>query len=144
MKSMKAKKCFMIGVLISLAGVVSIFLILWGAVNLFLNSSPGRRLLASKVAAAVGAPLEFDRATVMPWGVVRMTGVKMDVPEGGESSSPFFESRELEIRAAPASLLGRRVEVSRVILVEPVISLVRDEAGGFLLPSVFRDRPPRW
>ena len=60
--------------LIFVSAAVVIFVVLWGVVNGILNSDAGRQFFASRVAKAVGSPLEYERAMVWPWGMVRLSG----------------------------------------------------------------------
>ena len=71
-------------VILGLALVAGLFLAVWLAVNVAINSGPGKRVLAGKVAGMVGAPLEFERAWMMPWGTLRLIEPRMKVPAKGD------------------------------------------------------------
>ncbi|MEM8953785.1 MAG: hypothetical protein AAGD22_06520 [Verrucomicrobiota bacterium] len=113
----------------------------WGALNFALNSEKGRLTVSSQVTRMVGVPLEYDRASFLPWGVVRLKGVKMAVVEEQDQLPPFLACRELEVKAAPLSFFHRNVRVTQVALKNPVFSVVRNERGELRLPAFFQEWP---
>ncbi len=109
----------------------------WAIGNVFLNLSSTKQRIERKAFQLAGAPLEIGRILVLPWGEVRLTGLRLNRPgatDVREEISPLVSCGEIRVEVAPLSLLTGNIRVRKVEILDPALSVVRSRNGGVLLP----------
>jgi hypothetical protein len=132
------------------AGILGTVLVLWAGAALLLRALLDPQVVAQwaepRAEAALNRPVSIEgvRLAFFPRFGADLTGVEVgNTPEFGEGL-PLMEVDRVRLRVAFRPLLARRVEVSDVRIVNPVLRLLVDEEGrtnfGELAPA--GDEPP--
>jgi hypothetical protein len=132
------------------AGVVGVVVLLWIGAALLLRALVDPEAVARwaepRAEAALNRPVSIEgvRLAFFPRFGADLTGLEVgNTPEFGEGL-PLMEVERVRLRVAFRPLLARRIEVSDVRIVDPVLRLLVDEEGrsnfGELTPA--GDEPP--
>jgi hypothetical protein len=127
------------------AGILGTVLVLWAGAALLLRALLDPQAVAQwaepRAETALNRPVSIEgvRLTFFPRFGADLTGVEVgNTPEFGEGL-PLMEVDQVRLRVAFRPLLARRVEVSDVRIVNPVLRLLVDEEGrtnfGELAPA---------
>ncbi len=112
--------------------VLGVFVLLLVAVNLFLQSSEVQKRIRIATAASIGLPVEIGGASYTPWSGLTLS--RLEVADPGRPSENVFTARKLNARMALWLLLQRKVVITAVRLVDPVLVVPEDSEGVFLPP----------
>lgn len=121
-------------------GVVAALALLVGGGVLFLHTPWGgellRRVAVGQIDGAIAGHLAVDR---LRFGTnrLRLAGVELRDPEGGLVA----RVRELDVAFSPIGLLRRRIDLSRVSIIEPELRLRDDRRGSNLSRALASRRP---
>jgi len=119
----------------AIVGAVVIFggaILFYAATNLNSIIAERRQTILDKVSASLGRQVHADDIKVtLGWGILAdVTGVQVaDDPD--ISKKPFIEASNVYTRLELLPLLGRRIEVTEVVLDKPVIRIVQTRDGTF-------------
>src|SRR3989442_384662 len=105
---------------------------------------PGPTNDATTRKTSVDYPLGAERVgfTIRGGAGVTLAGVSIAEERGLGSQDPFLTAREIELRLQLLPLLRRRLVVDRVLVEEPVVSLVRTESGAMNVDSLGKRAAP--
>src|SRR5208282_860951 len=129
------------------AGIVGAVVIFAGAILFYaatnLNSiiAERRQTILDKVSTALGRQVHADDIKVsLGWGILAdVTGVQV-ADDPAISNKPFIEANNVYARLELIPLLARRIEVTEVLLDEPVIRIVQTRGGAFNVSTLGRKR----
>ena len=109
----------------------------------YVASTHSDRLLA-EVGKGLGRELGAERVgfTIRGGAGVTLAGVSIAEEPGLGAQDPFLTAREIELRLQLLPLLRRRLVVDRVLVEEPVVSLVRTESGAMNVDSLGKRAAP--
>jgi uncharacterized protein involved in outer membrane biogenesis len=130
-------------IVVIIAAVVGSIVVLVGAVLFYaamnLNSiiAERRQPLLDKVSASLGRPVHAaDIKTTLGWGIdADITGVQIG-DDPAISDKPFVEASDVYAKLRLIPLLGRRIEVSEVVLDKPVIRIVQGRDGTYNVSTI--------
>jgi len=118
-----------------LAVIFAVPLVFAGALlaGLYLLFSPSFLTveMARIVAEATGKTLAFSsspRLAVWPEPAVVFKGVRLSDPNG-DAETPFVDIEQMNVRIGAAALIGRRVEIEEIRLLNPRLNLIVDSQG---------------
>lgn len=114
------------------AVVVGLFLIVTLAVNLYLQSETVQERIKLATAASLGMPVEIGGAFYTPWSGLTLTNIKVEDPQ--RPSEELFQARQLNARMALLPLLQRKVVITAVRLIDPLLVVPEDSRGVTLPP----------
>src|SRR5438128_3684127 len=109
----------------------------------YVASTHSDRLLA-EVGKGLARELGAERVgfTIRGGAGVTLAGVSIAEEPGLGSQDPFLTAREIELRLQLLPLLRRRLVVDRVLVEEPVVSLVRTGSGAMNVDSLGKRAAP--
>lgn len=116
------------------ASVLGLLLLLLLAINLYLQSAQVQERIRLATAASIGLPVEIGGASYTPWSGLTLSRISVADPE--RPSDQLFTARKLNARLALWPLLQRKVVITAVRLIDPVL-VVPEDSQGVVLP------PPR-
>jgi uncharacterized protein involved in outer membrane biogenesis len=116
------------------AALVGLALLLLLAINLYLQSSQVQERIRLATAASIGLPVEIGGAAYTPWSGLTLSRISVADPE--RPSEELFTARKLNARMALWPLLQRKVVITAVRLIDPIL-VVPEDSQGVVLP------PPR-
>jgi len=134
-------------VIVAAAAIVGAVVIFTGAILFYaaanLNSiiAERRQTILDKVSTALGRPIHAgDIKVSLGWGIMAdVTGVRVaDDPD--ISKKPFIEASNVYTRLQLLPLLARRIEVTEVVLDQPVIRIVQTRDGTFNVSTLGRKK----
>lgn len=133
-------------ILIGGGGIVGLLVAALVALPLFIDVNAYKPMIAAEVKKATGRDLVLDgpiALSLLPMPVVSVAGVRFfNVP--GAKNPNMVEIKSVTVKPSLLALLGGRIEVSEVTLVEPKIVLEIDRDGKpnwEFAPSVAEARP---
>ena len=117
-------------------GVIALVLLiaasLFVAVNVLVDRNADR--LVQEIQKSLGRKLTFDQLQPDFWGSLGLSVMQLRVAEDQRfAASPFIQTKKLKLQLGWLPLLLGRVEVKRLILDEPEIQIIRNEAGNLNL-----------
>ncbi|MGH9895657.1 MAG: AsmA family protein, partial [bacterium] len=112
----------------------------------FLNTlvDKNRYRLVQELQKSLGRSLTFEELRLDFWGGPGLSVTQVRVAEDPRfAAAPFIQSKELRMQLRWLPLLWGRVEVRKLILDEPEIQIIRNEAGNLNLfaLAVARESP---
>jgi uncharacterized protein involved in outer membrane biogenesis len=115
--------------LIALGLVAASFFV---SVNILVDRNADR--LIQEIQKSLGRKLTFDQLQPDFWGSPGLSVTQLRVAEDQRfAATPFIQTKRLKLQLAWLPLLLGRVEVKRMILDEPEIQIIRNEAGSLNL-----------
>ncbi len=122
-----------VGSIVVLAGAV----LFYAAMNLNSIIAERRQSLLDKVSASLGRPVHAaDIKTTLGWGIdADITGVQIG-DDPAISDKPFVEASDVYAKLRLIPLLGRRIEVSEVVLDTPIIRIVQGRDGTYNVSTI--------
>ena len=129
-------------VIASIVGALILALIaifIYAAANLNAIIAENRGFLLERVSAALGRKIEVAQIKAqLGWGVsADLTGVTV-ADDPGFSARPFVSASAVSAKLELIPLLARQLRVSKVVLEEPEIRIVRNGQGQFNLSTLGR------
>jgi len=119
---------WLVVVLVVLAVVVSVMGFAAARLDGFLTAH--RKEIARRIGAAIGRTVAFDGVGVSLRHGVGMRLDKLRIADGPAfGRTDFLSVDRVDVRVKLLPLLSRRVEVSRVLLDQPIVNLVRSDKG---------------
>ncbi len=97
-----------------------------------------KRIVLPRVSEAVHATVTVDDASVSPFSSVVLRGLKVQPRAGAE---PLVTIAEVEARYSLFDIIGGNINVSSIVLRDPIIQLVENADGTSNLDPLL-DRPP--
>jgi uncharacterized protein involved in outer membrane biogenesis len=134
-------------VIVTAAAIVGAVVIFFGAILFYaatnLNSiiAERRQPILEKVSTALGRDVHIDDIKVsFGWGILAdVTGVQVaDHPD--ISNKPFIEASNVYARLQLIPLLARRIEVTEIVLDQPVIRIVQTRDGTLNVSTLGRKK----
>lgn len=110
------------------AGVI-LFALFILAVNLYVQSEGVKRKIQTQLSEAVGLPVDVFRTSYTPWGGFRLSKIQCRRSADSSSGEAFLTLDRVEVQAKFFSLLQGQVNVSRLLLHAPELT-IRQEASG--------------
>lgn len=128
------RKFFSFCAYISACAAVGVALIVAGVSYVARDLPYYARLALATYEQAGGLRILFDD---IDWSVTSGAGVRIRnlIISDPREPVPLFTSKSLTVRVSLASLLKRRFTVSKIILQDPEITLVKKVDGGFYVPE---------
>ncbi len=126
-----------VGAVVNFAGAI----LFYAVANLDSIIAERRRPILNKVSTALGRRIHIDDIKVsLGWGILAdVTGVQVaDDPD--ISQKPFIEAGNVYARLELIPLLARRIEITEVVLDEPVIRIVQTRDGTLNLSTLGRKK----
>src|SRR5579863_4332938 len=126
-----------VGSIVVLAGAI----LFYAAMNLNSIIAERRQTLLDKVSASLGRPVHAaDIKATLGWGIdADITGVQIG-DDPAISDKPFVEASDVYTKLRLIPLLGRRIEVSEVVLDKPVIRIVQGRDGTYNVSTIGRNK----
>src|SRR5215472_1639078 len=117
--------------------LIAIFI--YAAANLNSIIAENRGFLLQRVSAALGRKIEVAQIKAqLGWGVsADLTGVTV-ADDPGFSARPFVSASAVSAKLELIPLLARQLRVSKVVLEEPEIRIVRNGQGQFNVSTIGR------
>src|SRR5713226_464540 len=124
------KILLIIGAVIGVVIIVVIGLVGYAVVNLNSIIASNRTYILTRASDALGRPIEAqDIKASVGWGVMMdITGVKI-ADDPAFSQLPFVQAGEVYALFEFVPLLARQVKVTRLLLKEPHVRIIRNKAG---------------
>jgi uncharacterized protein involved in outer membrane biogenesis len=118
------------GAVIGVFVVVVIGLVGYAVVNLNSIIASNRTYILTRASDALGRPIEAqDIKASVGWGVMMdISGVKI-ADDPAFSQLPFIQAGDVYAKVEFVPLLARQVKVTRLLLKEPHVRIIRDRAG---------------
>ena len=123
---MKKKLLVIAGVVIGLIAVVIIGLTLY--VKSYLQSDKLKALIIPKVEQATGRKVNIDAINVSIFSGISVLGIHLKETDGAKD---FVAAREFVLKYDLMPLLSKKLVINSVQLVDPSLSVTRDENGRF-------------
>jgi AsmA protein len=126
--------------LLIIAGVIALVFVAVAAlalVNLNALINRNKDYLLAKGQEALGRSLAVDDIGVTLWGGI---GVRLKqfslADDPAFSKEPFVRAADLQINVQLLPLLRKEIQISRMILHQPVINVIRDQTGQFNFSTI--------
>src|SRR5262245_6434416 len=112
----------------ALAGLALAWIILDVSLNrLVLKNLPSLR---AQIAADLGRQLAFDELQFSVWRGISLSARNLRVADDPHfAATPFIEAKELRMPLRWGALLRGKIEISKYVLKEPEIQIIRSESG---------------
>ena len=122
-----------LGAIVIFIGVI----LFYAASNLNSIIAERRQTILDKVSTSLGRPVHAaDIKVSLGWGIMAdVTGVQV-ADDPAVSTKPFIEASDVYTKLNLMPLLGRRIEVTEVVLDKPVIRIVQNRDGSYNVSTV--------
>jgi len=117
--------------LIGVGGFIGLLVVVLVAAPFFIDVNSYRPLIVSQVKAATGRDLVLEgpiSLSLLPTPAVSVQGAKLSNAPGAKTAN-MVEVKSVTVKPSLLGLLGGRIEIAEVALVEPRIALEVDAAG---------------
>jgi len=122
------RRWILLGLGVTLVAIVGVAVFAISQLDDYLNQN--RAWLEQQAEAAVGRPVAFEEIGVSVWpGLGVRLGALRVGDDPGFSTEDFVRVRDAEVRVRVLPALFGRYEISRIVLAEPSITIVRTDAG---------------
>ncbi len=131
------KPVIIVGAVVGVIVLVIVAVFIYAAANLNSIIAQNRDLILQRASAALGRQVQVSEIKAqLGWGVsADLTGVKVaDNPDF--SSEPFVAASDLYAKLELMPLLARQIRVSKVILQQPEIRIVRNANGELNVSTI--------
>ncbi|MGH7813145.1 MAG: AsmA family protein [Candidatus Binataceae bacterium] len=110
--------------------IIVVVVLLYAAANLNSIIAGRREAILAKASAAIGRPVKADNIKAkLGWGVsADISGVTIG-DDPAVSSKPFVQTGDVYARLELLPLLGKRIEVTEIVLEKPVVRIVETRGG---------------
>jgi len=128
-----------LGAIVIFIGVI----LFYAASNLNSIIAERRQTILDKVSTSLGRPVHAaDIKVSLGWGIMAdVTGVQV-ADDPAVSTKPFIEASDVYTKLNLMPLLGRRIEVTEVVLDKPVIRIVQNRDGSYNVSTLGRNNAP--
>src|SRR6202166_1125870 len=128
-----------LGAIVIFVGVI----LFYAATNLNSIIAERRQTILDKVSTSLGRPVHAaDIKVSLGWGIMAdVTGVQVS-DDPAISKQPFIEGSDVYTKLNLMPLLGRRIEVTEVVLDKPVIRIVQTRDGTYNVSTLGRNNAP--
>ena len=128
-----------LGAIVIFIGVIFFY----AATNLNSIIAERRQTILDKVSTSLGRPVHAaDIKVSLGWGIMAdVTGVQVADDPAVSSKQPFIEASDVYTKLNLMPLLGRRIEVTEVVLDKPVIRIVQNRDGTYNVSTLGRSNP---
>ncbi len=117
--------------------VVAIVVGAWIALAILLPPARVKSLVETQLHTALRREARFEGASVGLWPPVRLSVRKLELAEpGGFANGAAFSAKSVDLDLDVFALLGRRVRVTRLAIVDPALHLVLNADGSTNLDNL--------
>ena len=103
--------------------------------NGYLNSGGFRDRLNVTLSANLGMSVDFEKASLWPWSGFRVHGLQAGGEDvDGGSGEALVSVGEIRVEPAWTSLASDEIEIRRLVVLDPMVSAVRQADGKIALP----------
>lgn len=127
-----------------IAGIVLVVLIVLTAVALLnLNAlvSRNKNYLVAQVEEALGRDVQVGDIGLTLWGGIGVRLKQFSLADDPSfSEKPFLRASDLQVNMSFLPLLRKELQVSKAVLHQPVIQIIRNQKGQFNFSSIGREK----
>jgi type II secretion system protein N len=125
--------------LLLIAGLSIFAVIVFLALNLYVQSQGTQARLQQELRQRFGAALKIGRVSVTPWSGLKLSDIT--ISQGPNGSANFLEAKNFGLRVAFLSLFSRKLVVKEVTLENPNVVWPQNGEGKWRLPDVRGEAP---
>src|ERR1700687_2667752 len=129
-----------LGAIVIFIGVI----LFYAATNLNSITAERRQTILDKVSTSLGRPVHAaDIKVSLGWGIMAdVTGDQVADDPAVSTTQPFIAAGDVSTKLNLMPLLGRRIEVTEVVLDKPVIRIVQNRDGSYNVSTLGRNNAP--
>lgn len=121
--------------LIALAAALGVAVIIFLAVNLYVQSQGTQLRIQHELSQRLGATLHLRRISVTPWAGLKLSGITIPQTQPGLAGD-FLEAKTFRLRIKFASLFSRQLVIKEISLINPDVVWAQNREGKWRLPSM--------
>ncbi|MEP6698798.1 MAG: AsmA-like C-terminal region-containing protein [Verrucomicrobiota bacterium] len=118
-----------------MAAMLAVAVIIFLAVNLYVQSQGTQRRIQHELSQRLGATLHLRRISVTPWAGLKVSGITIPQTQPGLAGN-FLDAKTFRLRIRFTSLFSQRLVIKEISLIKPDVVWVQNAEGKWRLPSV--------